>query len=75
MPPSVIVLIVVLVVLLFSMLLVVLARYRRCPSDKVLVIYGRVGMQHQTAAAGRPSVSTAARRSSGRWSRPTPIWT
>lgn len=44
MPPSVIVLIVVLVVLLFSMLLVVLARYRRCPSDKVLVIYGKVGM-------------------------------
>lgn len=42
-PTSVIVLIVVIAVLLFSMLLVVLARYRRCPSDKVMVIYGKVG--------------------------------
>ena len=42
-PTSVIVLIVVVAVLLFSMLLVVLARYRRCPSDKVMVIYGKVG--------------------------------
>ena len=27
----------------FSMLLVVLSRYRRCPSDKIMVIYGKVG--------------------------------
>ncbi len=43
MPTSVIVLLVVIAVLVFSMLLVVLARYRRCPSDKVMVIYGKVG--------------------------------
>lgn len=43
MPTSVIVVIVVAVVFLFSMLLVILTRYRRCPSDKVLVIYGKVG--------------------------------
>lgn len=42
-PTSVIVLLVVVAVLLFSMFLVVLARYRRCPSDKVMVIYGKVG--------------------------------
>lgn len=44
MPPSVVIAIIVIVVLLFSMLLVALARYRRCPSDKVMVIYGKVGV-------------------------------
>ena len=37
------VLLVVLVMILFSFLLVVLSRYRKCPSDKIMVIYGRVG--------------------------------
>ena len=45
MPPEVIALIVVVAVIVFSMLLVVLSRYRRCPSDKILVIYGRVGSE------------------------------
>ncbi|MBQ6569268.1 MAG: flotillin family protein [Clostridia bacterium] len=45
MPPEVVILIIVIAVLLFSMLLVVLSRYRRCPSDKILVIYGRVGSE------------------------------
>ncbi len=43
MPTSVIIAITVIALFLFTMLLVVLARYRRCPSDKVLVIYGKVG--------------------------------
>ncbi len=43
MPTSVIITLIVIAVLVFSMILVVLARYRRCPSDKVLVIYGKVG--------------------------------
>lgn len=42
-PTSVLITVVVAAVFLFTMLLVVLARYRRCPSDKVLVIYGKVG--------------------------------
>ena len=42
-PPSLLIGIIVVVVLLFSLLLVCLTRYRRCPSDKVMVIYGRVG--------------------------------
>lgn len=44
MPQSVLILVIVIAVLLFSMLLVVLTRYRRCPSDKVMVIYGKVGI-------------------------------
>lgn len=43
MPTSVVITVVVIALFLFTMLLVVLARYRRCPSDKVLVIYGKVG--------------------------------
>ncbi len=43
MSPSVVITIVVVAVVLFSLLLVALTRYRRCPSDKILVIYGRVG--------------------------------
>ena len=43
MPTSVVAAIVVIALFLFTMLLVVLTRYRRCPSDKVLVIYGKVG--------------------------------
>lgn len=43
MPPEMIILVVVIAVLVFSMLLVLLSRYRRCPSDKILVIYGKVG--------------------------------
>ena len=43
MPVELIILIVVIAVLFFSLLLVLLSRYRRCPSDKILVIYGKVG--------------------------------
>ena len=42
-PPSVIVVAIVAVLILFSVILFILSRYRRCPSDKVMVIYGKVG--------------------------------
>ena len=37
------ILIAVIVILVLSTLLVILSRYRKCPSDKVMVIYGRIG--------------------------------
>ena len=37
------ILICVLVVVVFSLLVAVLKRYKRCPSDKVMVVYGNVG--------------------------------
>ncbi len=43
MPIGALILIVVVVVLIFSLLIVFLTRYRKCPSDKILVIYGKVG--------------------------------
>ncbi len=42
-PPSAVIAIIVGVLILFSILLFVISRYRRCPSDKVMVIYGKVG--------------------------------
>lgn len=43
MPFEGIILISVIVVLVFSLLMVLLSRYKKCPSDKILVIYGKVG--------------------------------
>ncbi|MDY4190945.1 MAG: SPFH domain-containing protein [Oscillospiraceae bacterium] len=40
---STVILITVIVVLLFTTFIVLLSRYRKCPSDKIMVIYGKVG--------------------------------
>ena len=40
------ILIIVIVVLLFTTFIAVLARYKKCPSDRILVIYGKVGKGH-----------------------------
>lgn len=40
---DVLVAVLILVAVLFAVLLALLSRYRKCPSDKVLVIYGKVG--------------------------------
>lgn len=41
--PAMIILFSVIAVLLFTTIIVILSRYRKCPSDKILVIYGKVG--------------------------------
>ncbi|MDR3207802.1 MAG: flotillin family protein [Oscillospiraceae bacterium] len=41
--PYEVILVSVAVVLLFSLLLLLLNRYKKCPADKILVIYGNVG--------------------------------
>ncbi|MCL2343118.1 MAG: SPFH domain-containing protein [Firmicutes bacterium] len=38
-----VVLLCVIVLLLFSLMLYVFSRYRKCPSDKILVVYGKIG--------------------------------
>lgn len=40
---GVIILITVIALLLFTSLIVLLTRYRKCPSDKILVVYGKIG--------------------------------
>lgn len=39
------VLIIVAVVILFTMFIAILTRYKKCPSDRILVIYGKVGRE------------------------------
>ncbi|MBR6562529.1 MAG: flotillin family protein [Clostridia bacterium] len=41
--PSTVILVAVIGILLFSIVLWFFSRYKKCPSDKVMVIYGRVG--------------------------------
>jgi len=41
--PSELILIIVIVVLIFSTLMALLTRYKKCPSDKIMVVYGKVG--------------------------------
>ena len=40
--PSIVILVVILAILLFTVFLVVISRYKKCPSDKIMVIYGKV---------------------------------
>ena len=46
MPSEVLITVAVIAVLVFSMVLVVLKRYRKCPSDKIMVIYGKLGSKN-----------------------------
>jgi len=41
--PAVIGVLVVVAVAIFALMLVVISRYKKCPSDKIMVIYGKVG--------------------------------
>lgn len=43
MKPEILIAICVAVVIVFALLMGILSRYRKCPSDKILVIYGKVG--------------------------------
>lgn len=45
MPQTIIVAVSVGVVILIALIIAILSRYRKCPSDKVLVIYGKVGSE------------------------------
>lgn len=40
---GVIILISVIALLVFTSIIVILSRYRKCPSDKILVVYGKIG--------------------------------
>ena len=51
---------IVAAIIFVGALRLIATRYKRCPSNRVLVIYGG------SAAATRRAASTAARRSSGR---------
>lgn len=43
MPPDFVILITIIVVIIFTTIAALFSRFKRCPSDKILVIYGKVG--------------------------------
>lgn len=43
MPLQMLITVCIIVVVLFAALLAILGRYRKCPADKILVVYGKVG--------------------------------
>ena len=43
MDPVIVILVSVVAVLVLTTVIVILSRYRKCPSDKILVVYGKVG--------------------------------
>lgn len=43
MQPEILIAICMAVIIVFALLMGILSRYRKCPSDKILVIYGKVG--------------------------------
>ena len=44
-PGTIIIAIIVAVLIFVALMIAILSRYRKCPSDKVLVIYGKVGSE------------------------------
>ena len=50
MTENIVILLVVVGILIFSLILILLSRYRRCPSDKIMVIYGKVGTNKDGSA-------------------------
>ena len=51
MQPEILIAICVAVVIVFALLMGILSRYRKCPSDKILVIYGKVGSDKEAQSA------------------------
>ena len=48
--PSLVWLFVVIAVVIFMLFIVIISRYKKCPSDKIMVIYGKVGSGKTHAA-------------------------
>lgn len=60
MQPEILIAICVAVVIVFALLMGILSRYRKCPSDKILVIYGKVGSDKNGQARSAKCVHSGA---------------
>lgn len=74
MQPEILIAICVAVVIVFALLMGILSRYRKCPSDKILVIYGKVGSDKNGQARSAKSY-TAVRHSLCPSSSHISLWT
>lgn len=75
MQPEILIAICVAVVIVFALLMGILSRYRKCPSDKILVIYGKVGSDKNGQARSAKCVHTAVRHSLCPSSSRISLWT
>ena len=66
-------LVLIIVAVVFVTFTAILARYKRCPSDKILVIYGKTGKNKQGAVSSARCIHGGA--SSGLYSRAIHSWT
>lgn len=66
--------IIAIVAVLFVTFAAILSRYKRCPSDKILVVYGRTGKTKPEQPAP-PVVYTVVLLLSGLYSKATLSWT
>lgn len=73
MQPEILIAICVAVVIVFALLMGILSRYRKCPSDKILVIYGKVGSD-KNGQARSAKCDTAVRHSLCLLSSRTSLW-
>ena len=48
-PTTTIILLSLAVLFVFGLIIAILKRYKRCPSDKILVVYGRIGKGREKA--------------------------
>ena len=55
------ILLVVIAILIFGMVLVILSRYRKCPSDKIMVIYGKLGADRNGQAVSSKCIHGGAK--------------
>ena len=53
--------VIIIVIIAFVILVALASRYRRCPSDKILVVYGRVGKGVQGATRSANCIHGGAR--------------
>lgn len=74
MQPEILIAICVAVVIVFALLMGILSRYRKCPSDKILVIYGKVGSDKNGRQEAQ-SAYTAVRHSLCPSSSHISLWT
>jgi uncharacterized membrane protein YqiK len=60
-------LIIVIIIILFTTFIAILTRYKKCPSDRILVVYGKVG-KTQAETSLVQNAYTVVRHSYGRYS-------
>ena len=61
MGPTAIILTVVIGLVLFSLILMIFSRFKKCPSDKIMVIYGKVGKNKEGGARSAQCVHGGAK--------------